>query len=296
LIDIPEPVKRQVRQQAGFGCCKCGLPIIEYHHIVKNSENPEDIMLLCPLHHHEATSSAMLVEEQRHFKANPYNIKKGYVEGQLKINQKVPVITLGNNQFVGDGNFIVIDGENLLSIEINDNKLELSMKLYDRNDKLVAEVNHNEWVSGDPLPWDLESRFQWIRIKRKLRDIQLEIDATKYPIDIRADMWRKGQNFQLNPNILMFNGVVKESGLRDLALVALRLNVDTSKQTFSIEPDPRFGKGNLVSNAILVERVKEALRAWELLTCTHEYITIIDRKKYSVVKCRKCGNMEKKWK
>lgn len=295
MTSIPEPVKRQVRQEAGFGCCKCGLPIIEYHHIVKESQNPEDIMLLCPLHHHEATVGAMLDEEQRYYKTNPYNVDKGYVEGKLKINQKIPVVNIGTNQFVGDGNFILVDGENLLSVEVNDGRLELSMKLYDKKDTLVAEVKRNEWVSGNPMPWDLESKFQWLKLRRKLRDISLEIDARKYPIDLRADMWRHGQNFQLNPNLLMLNGVKKNTGITNLCLVALRLEVDTSKQKFTITPDPRFGKGNLVSHHNIEERVKLALQTWERISCKHEFMKIIDRKKYYVMKCSKCGKIEKIW-
>lgn len=99
-MPIPEPVKRIVRQEAGFGCCKCGHSIIEYHHIVKDSKKPEDIMLLCPICHAEATDKAMLEPEQRFYKENPFNIKEGYVEGQLKVNQKAPVINIGSVQII----------------------------------------------------------------------------------------------------------------------------------------------------------------------------------------------------
>lgn len=34
-LQTPETVKRVLRQEAGFGCCKCGLLIYEYHHIVE---------------------------------------------------------------------------------------------------------------------------------------------------------------------------------------------------------------------------------------------------------------------
>lgn len=159
MTTIPEPIKRQVRQEAGFGCCKCGFPIIQYHHIVNDSKDPRDIMLLCPTHHHEATVGAMLEEEQRSYKAEPYNIEKGFVEGILKINQKTPVVSVGTNQFVGDGNFLLVNGENLLSININEERLELSMKLYDKNDSLVAEIERNEWVSGNPLLGILNQSF-----------------------------------------------------------------------------------------------------------------------------------------
>lgn len=296
MTTLPEPVKRQVRQQAGFGCCKCGFPIIEYHHIVKDSQDPGDIMLLCPIHHHEATVGAMLEDEQRSYKGNPYNIEKGFVEGNLKINQRTPVVSVGTNQFVGDGNFLLVDGENLLSIGINEGRLELSMKLYDKKDNLVAEIEHNEWISGNPLPWDLESKFQWLRIRRKLRDIELEIDASKYPIDVRADMWRKGQNFQLNPDQLLFNGVVKQAGFINLCLVALRLEANTAEKKFAIVPDPRFGKGHLVSESDIRKRVEMGLRAWEQLVCEHEFVTLVDRRRYVVRECSKCKKMEKIWK
>jgi hypothetical protein len=72
-MDVPEPVKRQLRQEAGFGCCKCGLPVFQYHHIipreVEDHNRPEDVMVLCPNHHWEVTSGAMLEDEQRRYKA-----------------------------------------------------------------------------------------------------------------------------------------------------------------------------------------------------------------------------------
>ena len=170
------------------------------------------------------------------------------------------------------------------------------MKLYDNSDNLVAEIECNEWIAGDPLPWDLESKFQWLRIRRKLRDIELEIDATKYPIDIRGDMWRKGQNFQLNPNEIAFNGVIKNAGFTNLCLVALRLEANTSELTFSIVPDPRFGSGVLVSDANVRERVKKGLQAWKKLSCKHEFAIVVDRKKYTAKKCTHCGKIEKIWK
>jgi len=296
MTNIPEQTKRVVRQQAGFGCCKCGFPIIEYHHIIKDSPSPDEIMLLCPIHHHEATVGAMLEDEQRLYKKNPINIKKGFVEGRLKIIQKTPAVNIGSNQFIGTGDFLLVDGESLLSIEAPENRLELSVRLYDQKDNLVAEIENNEWISGEPLPWDLESRFQWLRIRRKLKDIALEIDATTHPLDLRADLWRKGQNFQLRPEQLTFNGVVKEAGLTNLCLVALRLEADTSHQSFSIVPDPRYGKGHLVSHRNLQERVRMGLEAWEKLSCEHNFTIVVDKKKYRVFECSKCGTIKKEWK
>lgn len=233
--------------------------------------------------------------EQRFYRARPVNVERGYVEGMLKVNQNAPVVNVGTNQFIGEGDFLLVDGESLLSLSITEQKLDLSMKLFDRDDQLVVEIEKNEWISGDVLPWDLECQYQHLQIRRKLRDIQLEIDARDMPIDIRADMWRKGQNFQLRPEALMFNGVVTDSGVKNLCLVALRLEANTSNKTFSIGPDPQYGSGILVAEPNIKKRIGKGLQAWKELTCDHNFAVLADSKKYSVKQCTKCGRIEKVW-
>jgi len=253
-------------------------------------------MLLCPNHHHEATVKAMLEDEQKFYKSNPYNIKRGFVEGILKVSQKTPAVTIGSTLFVGDGSLISVDDENLISLQIVDGRLELSVKLYDKNDDLIAEIRGNEWISGDPLPWDLEAKFQWLRVRRKLRDISLEVDVRRVPINIRADIWRKKQNFQINPKEILFNGVVKQVSIMGGCLVGAYLNADTSKQKYTINPFPRFGKYRIISGSNVGELVKKGLIAWEKLSCRHEFMTIINKKRYTVRECNKCKEIEKIWK
>ena len=103
----PSPVRRQLRQDALFGCCFCGNPIIQYHHIVPSSllkhHNPEDMMCACPLCHDKVTAGAVAESEQREAKARPYNLLHGFAEGQLIINSKQLVVDLGGNWFFGSG-------------------------------------------------------------------------------------------------------------------------------------------------------------------------------------------------
>ena len=144
-VPIPEHVKRVVRQDAGFGCCKCGNPIVQYHHIVPRSEDPAEIMTLCPNCHHEATTGAMTKAEQYQHKSHPFNIQQEFVEGKLKVNHELPVITIGSNQFIGDGDFILVDQESLLSLRVNSGRLEISAQLYDNEDIRLASIENNEW-------------------------------------------------------------------------------------------------------------------------------------------------------
>jgi hypothetical protein len=85
--DIPAAVDRQLRQEAGFGCCRCGNPIFEYHHIipwaVEAHFRPEDMMVLC-FYHHREFGTAMPEAEQRTYKSRPYKIQHGPAGGLLR--------------------------------------------------------------------------------------------------------------------------------------------------------------------------------------------------------------------
>ena len=53
--NIPQPIQKQLRREANFGCALCGCPIIEYAHIIpyRNIQAylPENIVVLCPNHY-----------------------------------------------------------------------------------------------------------------------------------------------------------------------------------------------------------------------------------------------------
>ena len=78
----PEPVKRESRSHAGYGCCRCGFAIYQYHHIIPYSEEQhfrvDDMMILCPNCHSMATDGALTIEEQRAIQSNLFNISRGY--------------------------------------------------------------------------------------------------------------------------------------------------------------------------------------------------------------------------
>src|SRR5437867_1684432 len=92
----PPAVALRLRKEAGFGCCKCGFPVVQYHHIIEYANDPhfrpEDMMALCARCHEEATKGVMTVAEQRRFKAHPHNIGRGWAAGPLKINHDECVV------------------------------------------------------------------------------------------------------------------------------------------------------------------------------------------------------------
>ena len=240
--DPPAPVKRQLRQEAGFGCCICSYPIFQYHHfrdfLPEPHHNPKDTMVLCPNHHDKATDGALEESEQRHWKRNPYNITCGFADGQLTINTRSIDIELGSNLFIGDGFKFEVDNEPLLKIERDkEGRILVSLELYDSDDVRLASVVQNEWITGDPLPWDFESDYRWLKLRRKKRDIALFIDARAQPIQLNGDFWRKAQNFSIKREFLLFNGVTENFKSVNNVFDRCKLRVDTTKSNFSIAPD-----------------------------------------------------------
>ncbi|MGA2766732.1 MAG: hypothetical protein ABSF24_00230 [Candidatus Bathyarchaeia archaeon] len=265
--EIPAPVKRIVRQEAGFGCCKCGQPIVQYHHIVRKSKKPEDIMLLCPFPcHYKATHKVMTKKEQLFYKSNPYNIKQGFVQGQLEVNQNIPIVNVGTSQIIGTGDLVAIDGENLLSLNINKNRIEISATLYDQQNRLAAKIMNNEWVSGNPLPWDLESGFQWLKIRRKKRDIELEIDARAYPINMLANIWKNQHNLRFSPKQIIWESAKTHVRFAHKCFVAMKIEAETTNSTFTLSPDPRIGTFAVITDLNRKKRIRRGLKIWQELS------------------------------
>ncbi|MDN4166666.1 HNH endonuclease signature motif containing protein [Cytophagales bacterium LB-30] len=271
---IPSDVKRRLRQESGFGCCKCGKPIIEYHHIIPYTKidphfRVEDMMCLCPYCHHEATVGAMNLEEQRKLKNHPLNIRNKKAEGFLKVNQNSLVITLGDNQFITDNSIISIDNNNLISIKINsEGQLELSLKLYNKENKLILEIVENEWKSGDYLPWDIESSFQWLIIRNKKYDISIEINAKQIPLILTGKLWYNNHEIKISPNGIFFNAKKSSGQISNLCFVGSNLELDTNLGTFSICPHPIYNKHSMVPG-VLENRISTGLQKFKEIITTH---------------------------
>jgi hypothetical protein len=266
----PAKTRRQLRQEAGFGCCICGHPFFEYHHIIpyptSQTDNPADMMVLCPNHHHEATVGALTESEQRVWKAAPVNVARGHLDGLLTIADPVVAVEIGTNQFVGGGFKLVVDGAPLLQLERDsDGRLLLSLDAYGENDNLLFTLSQNEWITGDPLPWDFEFGYRWLTLRHKARKIALSIDARRTPVLIQADLWRHSQNFATQPHRLEFNGVVKEVSFSYLGLVGMMLVADTGGQKFTLEPDPALGRAMIVTEPDPIRRLVKGLDAYQQL-------------------------------
>jgi hypothetical protein len=268
--DTPSPVKRQLRQEAGFGCCKCGIPILQYHHIVEFSQEPhfrpDDMMVLCPIHHDQATKKAMPETEQREYKLRPYNIERGLANGPLKINQNYCAAQFGELIVVNEGPFLLIDGVEVFGMNVGEANIELSIKLFSERGELLVQIEKNEWVSGDPLPWDIQADWQLLTIRERHRKISLALNAKKIPMQVRGEFFSNGQRIWVTHLGLQFDGnPAKGTGDLELGMLAIvggglnlradgALNLENARMVSWPDQRERLYKAKNVWNRLKNER------------------------------------------
>lgn len=76
--DIPEPVKREIRQACNYGCVICGKLPYTFEHFDPPYEdatehNPNGMALLCANHQQDRTAGRLSIEAVRQARANPFN-------------------------------------------------------------------------------------------------------------------------------------------------------------------------------------------------------------------------------
>jgi hypothetical protein len=267
--NTPAPVARLLRQEAGFGCCACGIPILQYHHIVEWADDhhfrPEDMMVLCPTHHDQATKGAMSEVEQRALKAAPFNIQHGMTKGMLAVKQNYCAANFGTVTVVGEGPFLRIDGEDMIGFELEDGVLQVSLRLFNESDEVLLEIRRNEWIAGNPLPWDIQADWQKLKLNERARQISLDLDLQAIPLELRGKFWRAGKSVTIDGNGISIDH--KAIQFQELAFVGMVLEVDSSKLSFGPPPG---SESMIISWPNRRERLWRAKDAWLRLRAKRE--------------------------
>ena len=213
----PTAVARQLRKESGFGCVVCGLPIIQYHHIVQWSDEnhfrPEDMMVLCPNHHDEAHH--MSEQEQRKLKLNPINIKKNIPDGNFRFKIKEQGINFGGIKINTTGDMFQIDGESILALNLDGERLLLSVKLYNKKDELVLQIVNNEWIFGNSKIWDMTLKYNKLTVHNSSKDIAIIIDGSAEELTIRGSLYKNNSRFRFTEK--KFNVFNSNSGVETMS-------------------------------------------------------------------------------
>ena len=197
--EIPEPIKRIVRQQCYFGCAICGMPFFEYDHIEEYAhvkENKADnLILLCPTHHAAKTTNKMSKERLKEAQKNPYNASRPNTTG-FKVEPSKQLITLlGSNKVTGwypDGKGdhypIWINGKGFFVIHSNEGWLSVSLTITNEHGDILLQVIRGELIVSTSS-WDYVYESDNIKIRAGLRNILLDMTLSDCKVQILNGMF-----------------------------------------------------------------------------------------------------------
>ena len=206
-------------------------------------------MILCTRCHEMATKGVLKETKQRHFKENPFNRKHNFSHGKLWVDEEPGTVLLSNISLVGDGCFVSVGGKCLVRLVVGPARnIDLSLSLHNKSDGLLVEVERSEWKAGDPSIWDLESDYQFLKLRSKPHDVLLEIDARKNPLRIRAQLWYQRSRIDCRPSrIVLSTPAVRNMVISGGSLQGQQVAVSADGKAAGIIPsnihpdDPLFG-------------------------------------------------------
>jgi hypothetical protein len=177
--DIPDPIKRQVRQSCGFGCVICGLALYHYEHVVPvfaeaKSHDPTCICLLCPNHHERVTKGLIEKSEVIGAMQLPKALQSGFSHDSEFATLRRPVqVFLGQVEFTDPEILLVLGEESLIWFTEEDGRLFFSGKFFDKNGNLILEIIKNEWrhSAGN---WDVEQQGKKLTIRERAGIISIK--------------------------------------------------------------------------------------------------------------------------
>ena len=203
-------VERQLRQEAGFGCARCGHPWLEYHHIVPFAEEkhfrPKDMIALCANCHRAIAKLSR--EKQYQIKENPYNIRKGRSKGSLVFDRPDGVFKIGGIRYHNPQTIIRFHNLDILSIRFKNYEPLISLKLFDEDFWPIFAVIDNEIDLRIDEFWDYEYKFHKVVLRSAPRKIVLKIDFRGEDAIIEGRINLLGKMVDLNRDFTDTGGVV----------------------------------------------------------------------------------------
>lgn len=182
---IPEGVRRQVRQQCGFGCVICGLAIAQYEHIdppfaEATAHDPDRIALLCASCHDRVTRGIWSKDKVLNARRKPKTFAQGFARDAFDFRMPFEV-WVGSNCF-RDVNCVVRNekkGDTWFSIEppeVPQGPPRLSAKFFAPNGEPALDICRNEWRCSTGV-WDLQVSGPTIEIHTEPRRTMLRLRA-----------------------------------------------------------------------------------------------------------------------
>ncbi len=259
--NIPEPIKRKIRQRCGFGCVICGNIIYDYDHMMQNwadvqAHLEEDITLLCTMHHREKTNGLLTKEQVKDANSKPFNLnQKNSPPHPLHFSGETATAVIASNYFSNDllvnGNQhrlpylipVLIDDLPIVGFRFEDEQLLLLINLFNEFNELIFGIFDNQLILN-PDNWDVEWKGSKLIVREKPRVKLLEIEFSP-PNQIvinKAKLRFNGVRLEIMKDHYVLNGVKRQTTENFIAS-PVGISVGKSEQWPSgIFPEPRVNR------------------------------------------------------
>lgn len=216
---IPERIKRLLRREAGFGCVACGLPIIEYHHIIpwseKNKHEAENLVVLCPGCHQKAHNKLISSNFLKSLKKLPFNKNVLIVKDKLFLHDiKKLTIHVGGAVFNNISSIIRISGKDIIYFKEENKQTTLNAIFYNKNGMLEAEIKENEWFAYiNDNTWDIKYSGGTLSVKNidKSISLNLEFNMEKNYISVTGEVYYKNKQIIMKDDSLIIKDTINNS-------------------------------------------------------------------------------------
>lgn len=182
--NIPEGIRRRVRQECGFGCVICGLAIVQYEHIDPpfadaTAHDPEKVALLCGSCDDRVTRGIRSKEKVLVSRKTPKTFVQGYAKDAFDF--KAPFDLLFGDNCFSDVRCVVrkSNGDEWFSIEASEAgeaPPRLSAKFFGPNGQPELEIYQNEWQCSTGV-WDLQVSGPIIELRTAPPKVMLRLKA-----------------------------------------------------------------------------------------------------------------------
>lgn len=177
-------MRRQVRQECGFGCVKCGLAIAQYEHIdppfaEAKVHDPQKIALLCGACHDRVTRGVWSKDLVLSARNSPITFRQGFAKDAFDFSNPFELL-------VGDSHFQNIHciirtgtGEEWFTIdppEASDAPPQISAKFFGTSGLPELEIMKNEWRCSTGI-WDLKISGAVMEIRSSPQQVMLRLCA-----------------------------------------------------------------------------------------------------------------------
>lgn len=182
--DIPDDIRRRVRQACRGGCAICGSPIGQYEHIDPEfrdarEHKPEGITYLCGGCHEKVTRGHIDKQTVERARRDPWLTRhdRPKYPYAFNITSSAPSIWVGPGRVIGYATIIEVDRVPLLSLEppeFEDGPFLVSARFSDEDGELIFAIEKNELLLNKKS-WDIEVKGATFIVRRGLADIIAKI-------------------------------------------------------------------------------------------------------------------------